>query len=50
MGRWPKGANIDDYKYAKCSVRTARWHLVCDRDREKQWQLFDVQDDPGETR
>ena len=25
------------------------WHMVCDRDREKQWQLFDVQKDPGET-
>jgi arylsulfatase A-like enzyme len=49
VGRWPKGANIDDYKYAKCSVRTARWHMVCDRDRVKHWQLFDVQKDPGET-
>jgi arylsulfatase len=49
VGRWPKGANIDDYKYAKCSVRTARWHLVCDCDGEKLWQLFDVQKDPGET-
>ena len=49
VGRWPKGANIDEYKYAKCSVRTTRWHMVCDRDREKHWQLFDVQKDPGET-
>jgi arylsulfatase len=49
VGRWPKGANIDDFKYAKCSVRSARWHLVCDRNREKKWQLFDVKQDPGET-
>jgi arylsulfatase len=49
VGRWPKGANIDDYKYARCSVRTARWHLVGDRNHEKNWQLFDVKQDPGET-
>jgi arylsulfatase len=47
-GRWPKGANVDDYKYAKCSVRTARWHMVCDTDGAKQWQLFDLKADPGE--
>ena len=49
VGRWPKGAAIDDYKYAKCSVRTSRWHLVCDGDGPKRWQLFDVNKDPGET-
>jgi arylsulfatase len=49
VGRWPKGAAIDDYKYAKCSVRTSQWHLVCDSDGQKQWQLFDVKTDPGET-
>jgi arylsulfatase len=47
-GRWPKGANIDDYKYARCSVRTAHWHIVCDTDGEKRWQLFDMQTDRGE--
>jgi arylsulfatase len=47
-GRWPKGANIDDYKYARCSVRTARWHIVCDTDGKKRWQLFDMQTDRGE--
>lgn len=48
MGRWPKGAKVDDYKYAHCSVRNTRWHLVCDTAGKKQWQLFDVQADPGE--
>ena len=49
VGRWPKGAKADDYKYADCSVRSPRWHLVCDaRDGKKQWQLFDVKADPGE--
>jgi arylsulfatase len=49
VGRWPKGAAIDDYKYAKCSVRSSQWHLVCDSDGPKQWQLFNVKKDPGES-
>ncbi len=50
IGRWPKGAKPADYKYAHCGVRSPRWHLVCDtQDRAKQWQLFDVKADPGET-
>jgi arylsulfatase len=49
IGRWPKGAKVADYKYAHCSVRDPRWHLVCDtKDRSKRWELFDVKADPGE--
>ncbi len=49
IGRWPKGAKPADSKYAQCSVRAPRWHLVCDaRDGKKAWQLFDVKADPGE--
>ncbi len=49
VGRWPKGAKPADHKYAHCSVRSPRWHLVCDsKDGAKQWQLFDVKADPGE--
>jgi len=49
VGRWPKGANPTEHKYAHCSVRSSRWHLVCDTPKgAKQWQLFDVQADPGE--
>lgn len=48
VGRWPKGARIDDYKYAHCGVRTSRWHLVCDTNGDKEWQLFDIRSDPGE--
>jgi arylsulfatase len=29
-GRWPKGTPPAEYKYASCSVRTPRWHLVSD--------------------
>lgn len=49
VGRWPKG-KADQAKYARCSVRSARWHLVCDNKANvKQWQLFDVKADPAET-
>ena len=49
VGRWPKGAKPADYKYAQCSVRSPRWHLVCVAgDGSKKWQLFDVPADPGE--
>jgi arylsulfatase A-like enzyme len=49
VGRWPKGAKPADHKYAHCSVRSPRWHLVCDTGNgSKQWQLFDVTADPGE--
>jgi arylsulfatase A-like enzyme len=49
VGRWPKGAAIDDYKYANCSVRTSRWHLVSAGNGRKQWQLFDIKNNAGET-
>jgi len=48
-GRWPKGAKVDDYKYAGCSVRTPRWHLVSPGKGQRKWELYDVIADPGET-
>lgn len=48
VGRWPKGAKPMDHKYAHCSIRSPRWHIVCDSNGAKQWQLFDVQADYGE--
>ena len=49
LGRWPKGDDPTKSKFAKCSVRTPRWHLVSDAKLgEKQWQLFDLTNDPGE--
>src|SRR5438309_2823879 len=30
VGRWPNGAKPAEHKYAHCSVRNPRWHLVCD--------------------
>lgn len=49
VGRWPKGADVGPYKYAHCSIRSQRWHLVSDaRDNGKAWQLFDIAADPGQ--
>lgn len=49
VGRWPKGEAPSTHKHTNCSVRTKRWHLVSvAKPNEKQWQLFDVQADPGE--
>jgi len=48
VGRWPKGAKPDDHKYASCSVRTPRWHLVSPAKANGKWELYDVSADPGE--
>jgi len=52
VGRWPKDADVQEYKYAACSVRGGQWHLVSDgppgTPRTKGWQLFDVGADIGE--
>ena len=28
VGRWPKDADPQQYKFTQCSIRTTRWHLV----------------------
>ena len=48
VGRWPKGANVNDHKFADCSVRTPRWHMVSVGKGKQHWQLFDVSIDYGE--
>lgn len=48
VGRWPKGAKVDDHKYNGCSVRTPRWHMVSASNGKQNWQLFDVSTDYGE--
>ncbi len=48
VGRWPKGAKVDDYKHAGCSVRVPRWHLVSPNKNSGKWELYDVTADPGE--
>jgi arylsulfatase A-like enzyme len=46
-GRWEKGQAAES-KYAKCSVRTARFNMVS-IGPAKQWELYDIKSDPGET-
>ena len=49
LGRWPKGVAPATHKYAVCSVRSPRWHLVSPgKGAEKKWQLYDVKADIGE--
>ncbi len=48
VGRWPKGAKVDDFKHAGCSVRTKRWQLVSASKGKHKWELFDVNADIGE--
>lgn len=42
IGRWPSGANIDEYKYKGYAVRNQRFRLV-------NGELFDMKADPGQT-
>jgi len=50
VGRWERG-QAAGAKFRQCSVRSPRWHLVCvSKTGQKQWQLFEVLADPGETR
>ena len=44
VGRWPKSEA--PVKLGQCSIRNGRYSLVHTR---KDWELFDLQADPGET-
>ena len=46
VGRWDKGKAAQS-KYAQCRVRNARFSLLS-LGPEKNWQLFDLWNDPGE--
>jgi len=49
VGRWERDQAAQS-KYRNCGVRNSRWHLVCvSKSGEKEWQLFDVVSDPGES-
>lgn len=43
LGRWPKGADPDEYQYKQCAVRSQRFRLV------NHQELYDIENDPGET-
>ena len=52
VGRWPRFSDPDAAKFANCSVRTPRWHMVSTRPAaagaKPVWELYDVTADPGE--
>lgn len=56
VGRWPKGANPDDYKYSAASIRDDRWALVNPNGKaignqgSPAWQLFDLTSDYAQSR
>jgi arylsulfatase len=49
VGRWPRFSDPDNAKFANCSIRTPRWHLVSIKgDSKPAWELYDVSVDYGE--
>lgn len=49
VGRWPKGSDPNHFKYAQCSVRSSRYHLVnSNREGLLRWELYDLEADPSE--
>jgi arylsulfatase len=49
VGRWPKFANPDDFKFANAAVRDSRWALVSQKGgKTPDWELFDLEKDPGQ--
>ncbi|MEI6873065.1 MAG: arylsulfatase, partial [Verrucomicrobiota bacterium] len=52
VGRWPKGADVQQYKFSQASLRSGPWHLVWDQRKENplgaDGQLFNLTQDPAE--
>jgi arylsulfatase len=49
VGRWAKGEAAQS-QYAQCAVRTSRFRLVNATKKGENWELFDIQNDPGEKK
>ncbi len=49
VGRWEHGKAAES-KYAKCRVRNARYSMVNMGPSEKNWELYDLSNDPGEAK
>lgn len=48
VGRWERG-QAAGAKYRNCSIRNTNWQMVSvAKSGEKQWQLFDLKNDPGQ--
>ena len=52
VGRWPRFSDPGDAKYANCSVRVPRWHMVSTKapaaGAKPAWELYDVAADISE--
>ncbi|MBL8855033.1 MAG: sulfatase-like hydrolase/transferase [Planctomycetaceae bacterium] len=49
VGRWPKFAAPDQFKYRGAAIRNTRWSLVSAQGAaQPQWELFDLQTDFGQ--
>jgi arylsulfatase A-like enzyme len=49
VGRWEHGKAAES-KYAKCRVRNQRYSMVNMGPGEKNWELYDLSNDPGEAK
>ncbi|HXE52006.1 MAG TPA: arylsulfatase [Tepidisphaeraceae bacterium] len=47
IGRWPLGADPNQYKCAGCSVR---WRTYLAISEKGNWELYDLKQDPGEQK
>jgi arylsulfatase A-like enzyme len=47
VGRWAKGEAARS-QYAQCAVRNSRFRLVNAAKKSENWELHDIQNDPGE--
>ncbi|NBV87487.1 MAG: arylsulfatase, partial [Verrucomicrobia bacterium] len=54
VGRWPKGADVQQYKFSQASLRDGPWHLVWEQRKENplgaNGQLFNLTQDPAEEK
>ncbi len=48
VGRWERGG-ASEAKLANCRVREGRWSLVHAGKQAAPWELYDVEQDPGES-
>jgi arylsulfatase A-like enzyme len=50
VGRWPKNADPNQYRYRQAAIRNSRYTLVSAKGSDTpQWELFDVIRDPGQS-
>jgi arylsulfatase A-like enzyme len=51
LGRWPKGTDPSEFKYAQAAIRNTRFTLVSVNGKSQpRWELFDVINDPAQSR